>query len=362
MGTPPGRRGHNGGGFDESLANHSPGGPPRRPPFLTLDRIQLRYTTILDAFHTADRRQRGHLPYDRILEIYGLYFNAAAGVLSEQELAEFAEKFMWHTPTDGTLVVDYVKLAEALRKRDLDLMNKAAAGALRQGLMYSSPERHANLSAYPPAQHLPTEYGGAGAAMPPYRTGRGAKPPPRTEGAPYATYENGEAQQQQPAQQPPPPYANDSLTLAPAEARRRGGGWGAGGYTAVPYQQSAVPYQQSPPRAVAQGGSDAYAPTAAGPTAYASGGPTADSLSALLESLQVADAERVGRLHSAQLLTSCRLHGLTEPSPLLHALMREVVTDDGRVDYVAFVQHLATARAGQQARASLAANMPGPLS
>ena len=26
----------------------------------------------MDAFHTADRRQRGHPPYDRVFEIYSL--------------------------------------------------------------------------------------------------------------------------------------------------------------------------------------------------------------------------------------------------------------------------------------------------
>ena len=98
--------------------------PSRRPPFLTPERVELRFNTLLDAFDTADRRQRGYLPYERVVEIYSLYFNASVGVLQDDELAAFADKFMSHSPSDGVLVVEYAKLAEELRRRDIDMMNK----------------------------------------------------------------------------------------------------------------------------------------------------------------------------------------------------------------------------------------------
>ena len=41
-----------------------------------------RYATLLDAFLTADRRRRGHLPYQRTLDIYTLYFHASADTVT----------------------------------------------------------------------------------------------------------------------------------------------------------------------------------------------------------------------------------------------------------------------------------------
>ena len=60
--------------------------PGRRAPFLTPERVQQRFDTLLDAFQTADRRQRGYLPYDRVVAIYSLYFNASVGKLDDNEL------------------------------------------------------------------------------------------------------------------------------------------------------------------------------------------------------------------------------------------------------------------------------------
>ena len=81
-----------------------------------------------------------------------------------------------------------------------------------------------------------------------------------------------------------------------------------------------------------------------------------DSLRELLRVLQDADTEGSGRLHSAQLLTCCRMHGLEESSAMLHAIMADVAgANDGRVDYVAFMQQLAATRASNMARAALAA-------
>lgn len=322
--------------------------PSRRPPFLTPERVATRHATLIDAFETADRRQRGYLPYDKCLEIYGLYFNATVGTLNDNEFSGFAEQFMSHTPTDGTLVVDYVKLADALRKRDLDMMNKAAAGALRQSVLsYASPERQ-------PASHLH----GSPDGMPAYRTGRSGKPSPRTN-APFATYS-------EPPPPPPPPQQHDayaegggalspahhSPALSPSE-RRRGGGERGAGFAAVPYGGTTDPYGWAATgQHIAQ---HEYAPVAAAAPHAAAASRAPDSLRELLHILEAADTERSGRLHSAQLLTSCRMHGLEEASSLLRAVMQQTAADDGRVEYVAFVQQLAAQRAGEIARAQFAA-------
>lgn len=108
--------------------------------------MQHRYSTLIDAFNTADRRQvsaaaigarsrihcahtisstsspfgflfdsrsraqRGYLPYDRVLEIYALFFHASVGEMSEDELGSRVEQFTHHGGPEGTLVVDYAKL------------------------------------------------------------------------------------------------------------------------------------------------------------------------------------------------------------------------------------------------------------
>lgn len=80
-------------------------------------------------------------------------------------------------------------------------------------------------------------------------------------------------------------------------------------------------------------------------------------LHGLLQAMEVADVERQSRLHSAQVLTCCRMHGVNEPSAMLRAVISDVTTDEGRVDYVRFVQQLAAQRASASARASLVAGL-----
>ena len=61
--------------------------PSRAAGFLTPERIEMRYNTLLDAFLTADRRRRGYLHFDRVIEIYALYFHSAAAQLARCLLA-----------------------------------------------------------------------------------------------------------------------------------------------------------------------------------------------------------------------------------------------------------------------------------
>ena len=352
--------------FDESEFSPIPGAipppnrlpvgtsPPRRAPFLTSERVQLRHTTLLDAFQTADRRQRGHLPYDRVLSLYGLYFHASIGALDDNEFADFAEQFMFHTPFDGTLVVEYHKLADALRKRDIDLMNKAAIGALRQGgLNYASPER----------QVYPQRTGPSPAQVsPPYGTYKGTVGPPSQPypSQPYPSQQpRAPMYQELPQYQPPLHDAFEGMSTGrPPVAHLSPKHGSSGGYAPAPlgafdpggreWAGSANGLATPPMRRLGRGvGSGDESQTRPG-----------DSLRDLLQTLEAADAERSYRVHSAQLLTCCRMKGLEEPSSLLHSVMREVATEDGRVDYVKFTQQLAAQRAGEMARAALMA-LPG---
>ena len=54
---------------------------------MTHDRVQMRFETLMDAFLTADRRRRGVLAVDRVLELYSLYFHSASGELTGTELS-----------------------------------------------------------------------------------------------------------------------------------------------------------------------------------------------------------------------------------------------------------------------------------
>ena len=147
----------------------------------------------------------------------------------------------------------------------------------------------------------------------------------------------------------------------------------------------------------------AMSPTTAGypPQGVAGGG---GALQGLLQAMEAADVERQSKLHSAQVrrkdsaaldthsctrresrlccspalartacttpppnslpdrdwpqvLTCCRMHGVEEPSAMLLAVIGDVTTEDGRVDYVRFVQQLAAQRASASARASVVAGV-----
>lgn len=318
--------------------------PGRRAPFLTPERVQQRFDTLLDAFQTADRRQRGYLPYDRVVAIYSLYFNASVGKLDDNELAQFADKIMAHHPSDGGLVVDYLRLADDLRKRDMDMMNKAA----RQGGTYA-------------AYHSPTQ---GATDMPPN--------PNRINRVPFATHE-ALATTQAPAERRRQLPMGANVGYAPPPAGPldgMGGGGGGSMYAALSHQAPPGPgIWASPKRAQAGmlppvmeadgGGPTAAAPMmmlaplaqGAAPVAAAGGeGGGGGSLAELLASLEAADAEQHKLLYGAQVLTCCRMFGLDESSQMLHAVLHDVTAPDGRCDYVHFVQQLAAQRAGAQFR------------
>ena len=82
---------------------------------LDRERAQQRYETLLDAFLTADRRRRGTLPFDRVSEIYSLYFHSSAGQLRPEELPSLIQK---HTTVgaDGLANVDYMGFADSVRQ------------------------------------------------------------------------------------------------------------------------------------------------------------------------------------------------------------------------------------------------------
>ena len=329
------------------------GSPSRRPPFLTPERVNLRSQTLLDAFHTADRRQRGYLPMVRVLEIYALYFNASVGMLGEPELTTFAEKYASHLPADGTLVVDYEELSRALHKRDMELMNKAQVTALRQGAAGGlNGERHA--TGYTAAPGI----GGVTSMSPPTRIVREGERSP-----PYATHELAEphyASSASPTRRPRGSMAMDFVARTPppgSPERHMGDGGEPHSHMAMPsrprdgWMSTNAAQDGQPSRAVGIGGGTVLDRSSDSSNTAAGG------LAALLDAFAAIDDIRDGRLHPAQLLMACRMYGLEDPSTMLHAIMQDAQAPDGRVDYVAFVQQLAAQRAGASAMASIRATV-----
>ena len=92
-------------GFYADPNASSPSRQPYRPPMLTPEAVQHRHTTLMDALTAADRRGRGHLPYDKVLEVYALFFHTAVGELRDHELASFVSNHAYHG-SSGDLVVD----------------------------------------------------------------------------------------------------------------------------------------------------------------------------------------------------------------------------------------------------------------
>ena len=332
---------------------NNPGGAGRRA-FLTPERVTHRYNTLIDAFNTADRKQRGHLPYDRILEIYALYFHNSVGQLQDEELTGFVEKFARHAG-DGTIVVEYPRLADALRKRDLEMMAKAEARALRQtgagggGLSFHTPERPSpggggGASGGGRLPYNPLSRGGGVAAalrMVDEQTNQTSPPRPAMQGG----------MQGRPR---PPPFADLGGMGGPTEQLPGDAGRerGVGGPQAYAPSATSPVYgggaQQSP--TLEQGGGFTLAASpgvANGLSPMQSmqyvGQAAAGSLQELLRACEHADEER-GGMHGAQLLTCCRMQGIPESSSMLRD-DHDGAADDGRVDYVKFVQQLAAHRA-----------------
>jgi hypothetical protein len=267
---------------------------------------------------------------------------------------------MRHSGGDGALVVDYTKLAEALRKRDLDLMAKAEARALRQGATGAfapafgvSPER--SVGGGWPVQSPAS--GGVAAALrmegdhfghsPSVAQSRARQP------GSGAGLDAGRPSRQRivagspsPASSLYPPLDAGGVVTSPTGVGRRGATGrspvaarlGFGGESDA-FGHSAATSQHQPPPTVSQHGDVA-----------ADGLGAAATLRDVLQACEAVDEERSGKLHAAQLLTCCRMRGVEESSSMLRAIISDVSGDDGRTDYVTFVQQLAAQRAGQSAR------------
>ena len=79
----------------------------------------------------------------------------------------------------------------------------------------------------------------------------------------------------------------------------------------------------------------------------------ANSLTELLHAAEAADVDGSGRLYGSQILTCCRVQGIEEPSGFLRHMIADCQAEDGRIDYLKFVQQLAAQRATNHARASV---------
>lgn len=280
--------------------------------------VQHRFDTLTEAFQTADRRQRGHLPYDKVLEIYTLFMHNAISELLEAELASFVERHAHHSTT-GDLVVDYKGLANALRRRDLDLLTKSETRARQTGATaFGSPDKRGGPIGMSPARGVFRGTGVAAAlqmeeAMSPQIGRQYTRPPPLTEMPAYMM-----ANASPPAQSSP---MGDLGTRSPASDG------------------------QTPSRDYSrdrQFGS----PIDAG----AIGAAAAGSLLDLLHAAEAADSDRSGLLNGSNLLMCCRMQGIEESSALLRQMVTDGQQSDGRVDYVQFVSQLAAQRAGHSAR------------
>ena len=353
---------HMGGGSTSASPLRGANNPGAgRRAFLTPERIATRHGTLIDAFNTADRKQRGHLPYNRVLEIYALYFHSSVGQLQDEELAAFVEKFSHHAG-DGSIVVAYPALADALKKRDVEMMAKAEARALRAtvgggagALSFSTPERAVGGGGR----------GGGGGG------GRGLYTPTVVQGGVAAALRMVDDSPSAPqgrsptglAGRPRPPPLSQAGPHDPSLDHSPGGGAtraavgrrerGLQGMdSAYAYAHAA---NQSSPYALegGRGVGEAHANASASQFG-AMGAAAASSLQALLDACEAADEDRSGKLHAASLLTCCRMQGVPESSAMLRAVIAGTQAEDGRVDYVSFVQQIAAQRAGGAARASVA--------
>ena len=177
--------------------------PRRAAAGLSPDLVKHRFETLIDAFGAEDRRNRGYLKYDKVLEIYGLFLHSAIGELRDSELSDFVQKHAYYAGQQADLVVDYQKLTEALRKRDNEMMAKAEQRSLRQTALgqqtgFGSPEK-ALSPLSPPKAGAP---GGAFA-------GFGVKATLQNPGGPYDA-------------------ASAQLAHSPTKGPSPGGGFGGG--------------------------------------------------------------------------------------------------------------------------------------
>ena len=345
-------------------------------PQLTHERVQHRYETLLEAFLTADRRRRGTLPFDRVSEIYSLYFHSSSGQLGSGELPALLQD---HTSpggaVDGVVGVDYMAFAEAVRKRETQAVKRAEAASRR------AEERAAltaEFAAPSPSKlltelHLSPSRGGGGGGG---GDTRWPLPPPPAEGGGYGTVPPGgpwpgtqphdasgglpmfqspyaPAQVSPYAQQASPPYApSHASPYAPSHASP---------YAlphASPYAPAASPYAQSTsPQTASHHPLPAagLSPTRR-PANLAAEAAAADAAASLLAALQQQDSSKTGLVTSAQLMMMCRLHGVNEDAGMLRSIMSAISGDraDGLVDYITFLQQLAALTAAAGAHASLA--------
>ena len=296
---------------------------PSRRNFLTPERVEMRYNTILDAFLTADRRRRGHLPFDRVLEIYALYFHSAAAHLRDSELTSFVEQHMMSV--DGSLVVDYMQLALALRKRDSAMASDTDPNGYGYAAAPHQSPRPTNIDTR--LANTFHDDGGAGYGhdshdsherISPITWGspgmRATSPPPRADG------------------RMGPSAITTTSPHTPSPSKPSGGlGSRRGGEHS---RQAAY----SPPGHSPQMGGAPYAVMRDAAETEEGG---LEALRSLLCALEATDKDQSGRIFSAQLMMMCRMHGVVLSSSMLRTLMSSAEGADGRVDYMAFLHQLA---------------------
>jgi len=281
---------------------------------LTPELVEHRALTLMEALFSADKRQRGHVNYDKVLQVYSLFLHGATGTLHEEELGDFVAQYAFHAAGGAELVVDYERLVAALRIRDLDLM-RAEGRSLRptgEPDLQRSPPKGKNGAGVHAALHM--DEAAELLANPPLRAN---------------IYES----------------ASPNRRLAIGAGRIGGsGGYPDAGTPAYPRDEAHQLMGAQHAAAAASGPNDGASAAVRGVGAAA-----ASSLIDLLRAAEAVDEQRSGRIYSSQLLTCCRLQGLEEPSLLLRTTVKACEDSDGRVDYHRFVQQLAAQRADNAA-------------
>jgi len=318
---------------------------PSRRHFLIPERVEMRYTTLLDAFLTADRRRRGYLHFDKVIDIYLLYFHSAAAQLKDAELTGFVEQHMVQAPSDGSLVVDYMALAGALRRRDERLMREHpeptgmrehAEGGGWEGDATAHAAHAVRFDERHGAYDEPAErIGGRGLRY-------GGAPSPQT--PPSSKLAPGHAASRFAHDCSPPSACSQTTRGHSAHGQTAQGSPGAyaspGAHGSMAFGGAA---QLGPPgsrwgehgsRWGEHGGKEAADGDESAPES------SSHSLRSLLAALEASDADRSGRVYGTQLLMMCRLHGVPYNTPLLRTLMAAADDGAGKVDYLAVVQQL----------------------
>jgi len=104
----------------------------RRPPASPFPSPISRLEPTLSPPPLYDLFRRGHLPEERVLELYRLYYDKAPTRLADADFRIFLRQYAWPVEGDG-LHVDYLALGAAIHERDMRIAKQQQAAGLKFG-------------------------------------------------------------------------------------------------------------------------------------------------------------------------------------------------------------------------------------